>query len=117
MLPASSYPFVYAYPDTKAPSWIDAHVKAFEYFGGVTRVVIPDNTKTAVVKTDLFDPSLNKSYQEMAKYYRTSIIPARVAKPKDKAADENMVGRKKPKFNSITMLITKISFTASITPM
>lgn len=92
VLPASAYPFVYAYGDMKLPSWIDAHVRAYEYYGGVPKVTIPDNTKTAVTTPDRFDPVLNKSYNEMARFYRTTIIPARAAKPKDKAADENMVG-------------------------
>jgi transposase len=92
VLPASAYPFAYAYGDMKTPNWIDAHVRAFEYFGGVPKVTIPDNTKTAVIKSDLVDPVLNKSYNEMAKHYGTTLIPARAGKPKDKAADENMVG-------------------------
>lgn len=92
VLPASSYPFAYAYGDMKTPNWIDAHVRAYEYFGGVAKITIPDNTKTAVIKSDLVDPVLNKSYSEMATHYRTTIIPARAGKPKDKAADENMVG-------------------------
>ena len=92
VLPASSYPFAYAYADTKAANWIDAHVRAFDFFGGVPRITIPDNTKTAVIKSDLVDPILNKSYNEMAVHYRTTIVPARAGKPKDKAADENMVG-------------------------
>lgn len=92
VLPASAYPFVYAYENTKLSSWIDAHVRAFEYFGGVPKVTIPDNTKTAVVKTSLVDPVLNRSYYEMAKHYKTAVVPARARKPKDKAADENMVG-------------------------
>ena len=76
----------------KIPKWIDAHVRAYKYYGGVPKVTIPDNTKTAVIKPDLVDPVLNKSYYEMAMHYRTTIIPARAGKPKDKAADENMVG-------------------------
>jgi transposase len=92
VLPASNYPFVYAYQDMKIPSWIDAHVRAYEYFGGVPKITIPDNTKTAVVKADRFDPILNKSYAEMAAFYGTTILPARAIKPKDKAAGENMVG-------------------------
>lgn len=92
VLPASAYLFAYAYGDMKISSWIDAHVQAFEYFGGVPKVTIPDNTKTAVIKPDLVDPVLNKSYNEMARHYRTTLIPARAGKPKDKAADENMVG-------------------------
>ncbi|SEC10915.1 IS21 family transposase [Paenibacillus sp. GP183] len=92
VLPASAYPFVYAYEDQKTPNWIDAHVRTFEYFGGVPKVTIPDNTKTAVIKPDLVDPVLNKSYNEMARHYRTTLVPARAGRPKDKAADENMVG-------------------------
>jgi transposase len=92
VLPASAYPFAYAFEDTKISTWIDAHVMAYEYYGGVPKVTIPDNTKTAVIKADLVDPVLNKSYNEMAAHYHTTIIPARAGKPKDKAADENMVG-------------------------
>ena len=91
VLPASNYPFVYAYPDMKTPNWIDAHVRTYEYFGGVPRITISDNTKTAVIKPDLVDPVLNKSYHEMARHYRTTLIPARPYKPKDKASDENAV--------------------------
>ena len=65
------------------------HVRMYEYFGGVPRITIPDNTKTAVITPDLVDPVLNKSYNEMAQHYRTTLVPARAKKPKDKAADEN----------------------------
>ncbi len=92
VLPASAYPFVRAYEDTKLSNWIDAHVRAYEYFGGVPKVTIPDNTKTAVTTPDRVDPVLNKSYSDMARHYRSTLVPARAGKPKDKAADENMVG-------------------------
>jgi len=91
VLPASSYPFAYAYKDMKTPNWIDAHVKAYTYFKGVPKFTISDNTKTAVIKTDLVDPAINKSYSEMARHYGTTLIPARPYKPRDKGADENMV--------------------------
>jgi len=92
VLPASAYPFVYAYTNTKMYNWIDAHVRAFEYYNGVPKVTIPDNTKTAVLTPDIIDPVLNKGYYEMARHYGTTIIPARTYRPKDKAADENAVG-------------------------
>lgn len=92
VLPASSYPFAYAYADMKIANWIDAHVRAYEFFGGVPRITIPDNTKTAVIKADRIEPILNKSYRDMARHYHTTIIPARAGKPRDKGADENMVG-------------------------
>ena len=92
VLPASNYPFAHAYEDERLPNWIDAHVRAFEYYGGVSKVTISDNTKTAVITPDLVDPVLNRSYHEMARHYGTTLIPARPYKAKDKAADENMVG-------------------------
>ena len=91
VLPASNYPFAYAYGDEQLPSWIDAHVRAFEYYGGVPKITISDNTKTAVLTPDLVDPVLNRSYHEMARHYGTTLLPARAYKPKDKGADEGMV--------------------------
>ena len=83
VLPASSYPFAYAYSNMKLPSWIDAHIRAFEFYGGVPKITIPDNTKTAVKTPDLVDPLLNTSYNEMATHYGTTLVPARASKPKD----------------------------------
>jgi transposase len=92
VLPASAYPFARAYPNQKTPSWIDAHVRMFRYFGGTPRVLTPDCTKTAVTTPDLFDPVITKTYQEMAAYYDIAIIPARSRKPRDKNMVENTVG-------------------------
>jgi transposase len=92
VLPASNYPFVYAYSNMKTPNWIDAHVKMYSFFNGVPLFTISDNCKTAVVKSDRIDPVLNKSYHEMAQHYGTTLMPARAYRPKDKGADENMVG-------------------------
>ena len=92
VLPASSYPFVRAYPDQKTPSWIDAHVRMFKFFNGTPRVLTPDCTKTAVTTPDLFDPVITKTYQEMAAHYDIAIIPARPRKPSDKNYVENTVG-------------------------
>ncbi len=91
VLPASSYPFVRAYDDMTLKSWMDAHIRAFEFYGGTPKVLIPDNTKTAISKTDNYDPVCNQTYKEMASHYSIAIIPARPAKPKDKGADEGMV--------------------------
>jgi len=92
VLPASSYPFARAYPDQKTPCWIDAHVRMFKFFGGTPRILTPDCTKTAVTTTDLFDPIITKTYQEMAAHYDITIIPARPWKPRDKNFVENTVG-------------------------
>jgi len=92
VLPASAYPFARAYPDQKTPSWIDAHVRMFRFFGGMPRILTPDCTKTAVTTPDLFDPVITKTYQDMAAHYDITIIPARPRKPRDKNYIENTVG-------------------------
>ena len=81
-----------AYPNQKTPSWIDAHVRMFKFFGGTPRILTPDCTKTAVVSPDLFDPVITKTYKEMASHYDITIIPARPRKPSDKNYVENTVG-------------------------
>lgn len=64
----------------------------YNFFGGVSRILVPDNLKTGVISHKKYDdPVLNKVYQEMADYYSTTIIPARVRKPKDKAAVKGSV--------------------------
>jgi len=88
----SGYPYVEAFPDEESESWLTAHVHAFEYFGGVPRVVIPDNCKTAVTKPNYYDPMLNPAYLDLARHYGVAVVPARVKKPKDKSIVEGSVG-------------------------
>jgi len=63
----------------------------FEFFGGVTLRIVLDNLKSAVIKPDLYDPSINRSYREMAEHYHCFIDPCRVASPKDKGKVERDV--------------------------
>ena len=92
-LPFSMKTYVRACPNMKEDEWIRCHIEAYKYFDGVTRLLIPDNLKTGVISHKKHeDPVLNKAYQEMAEYYDTVILPARVRKPRDKAAVEGSVG-------------------------
>jgi len=91
-LPYSGYAYCEAFLTMKQDSWITAHVNAYNYFGGVTRILVPDNLKTGVIKNTVSELILNKSYQEMAEHYGTAVIPARVRSPKDKATVEGAVG-------------------------
>ena len=68
------------------------HIHAYEYFGGVTRVLVPDNLKTGVTSNTRYETQLNESYRELAEYYGTAIVPARVRKPQDKGLVERSVG-------------------------
>ena len=60
------------------------HQRAFEFFDGVSDLVIPDNLKSGVQKACRYEPDLNPTYQDLATHYGTAVIPARVRKPKDK---------------------------------
>lgn len=75
----------------KLENWLNCHINAFEYFGGVARLLIPVNCKTATTQNSKFDVVLNRSYQELAAHYSTAIVPARVRKPKDKSHAEATV--------------------------
>ncbi|WP_144462997.1 IS21 family transposase [Siminovitchia fortis] len=91
-LPCSQYAYVEAFLSMDTESWITAHIHAFQFYGGVTRIIVPDNLKTGVVKASRNEPTINRIYQEMAEHYNTTIIPARVRHPKDKASAEGTVG-------------------------
>jgi transposase len=88
VLGASNYTFACASWSQKQADWLHAHVKAFEFFGGVPELVVPDNLKSAVRKTHRYDPDINPSYQQLATHYQCAIVPARPYQPKDKAKAE-----------------------------
>lgn len=88
VLGGSSYTFAYAVPDQTIPSWIDAHIKSFNFFGGTSQILIPDNLKSAIKKTCRYEPDLNPVYRDLAQHYGVAVIPARVRKPKDKSKVE-----------------------------
>ena len=89
----SQYAYVEAFINEKQKAWITAHVHMYEYFGGVSKIVVHDNCKTAVVRSKgWYSQQLNAVYHEMAQHYNTAIIPARVRKPKDKPNAEGVVG-------------------------
>lgn len=69
-------------------SWIDCHILAFEFFGGVPSSIVLDNLKTGVVKADIYEPTLNRAYAELERYYGFVADPAKVGKPKHKGKVE-----------------------------
>jgi transposase len=92
VLPCSGYAYAEGFLSQNLESWINAHIHAYQFFGGVTRLLIPDNLKTGVEKADWYSPVINKTYHEMAEYYGTAVIPAGVRKPREKASVERAVG-------------------------
>jgi|HubBroStandDraft_3_1064219.scaffolds.fasta_scaffold13318_2 transposase len=87
----SSLSFAHASWTETLPDWIDAHVRAFAFFGGAPRLLVPDNPKVAVIKACFYDPQVNRTYGEMAAHYDTALLPARPRKPRDKAKVEAAV--------------------------
>ncbi len=96
-LRSSKYTYAELFADQSLESWIQGHIHAFEYYGGVPRVIVPDNLRTGVNQADRYEPVLNQVYQEMADFYGAAIIPARVKKPRDKNVAENSVGNLTPR--------------------
>lgn len=92
VLSFSQYTYAEAFLNEKQNAWITAHVHMLQFFGGVPRILVPDNCKTAVIHNrDWFTPEVNRTYHEMAEHYNTAIIPARVRKPDDKPNAEGGV--------------------------
>lgn len=91
VLGASGLIYAEAHESQALPNWIRAHVCMFEFFGGVPRIIRPDNLKSGVSKANFYEPDLNPTYHELAVHYGSAVIPTRVAKPKDKALGENAV--------------------------
>ena len=91
VLGCSNYTYVEATWTQTLPDWVASHVRAFEAFGGVTSVLVPDNLKAAVTTACRYEPTLNKTAEEFANHYGTVIIPARPKKPKDKSKVEGGV--------------------------
>ena len=88
VLGASSYTYAEATLSQSLPDWLQSHVRAFEYFGGVVEMLVPDNLRSAVSKACRYDPDLNPSYQQLAAHYAVAVMPARPYKPKDKSKVE-----------------------------
>ncbi len=91
VLGASLYTYVEASESQSLPHWIASHVHAFEYFGGVTALLVPDNLKSAVKVACYYEPTINPTYADLAAHYSTAILPTRPYHPKDKAPVENSV--------------------------
>lgn len=84
----SNYTFACASWTQNKQDWLNSHVKAFEFLGGVPEILVPDNLKSAVNKVHRYEPELNASYQQLAEHYGVAVIPARPYKPKDKSKAE-----------------------------
>ncbi|MEV5777895.1 IS21 family transposase [Streptomyces antimycoticus] len=84
VLPCSRHMFARPVIHLDQHAWTEAHVEAFQFFGGTPQRLVPDNLKTGVDEPDLYDPKINKAYAELATHYGALVDPARALQPKDK---------------------------------
>lgn len=85
---ASNFTYAEASLSQELPAWIGAHTRAFEYFGCVPHLLVPDNLKSGVQKACLYEPQINATYAEMTDHYGCAVLPARPRRPRDKAKAE-----------------------------
>jgi transposase len=90
-MPFTDYGFAIAVPSQKSEDFIHALTACFQTLGGVPKIIVSDNLKAAVTKTDPYEPQINRIMEDMANHYGCVVIPARPSKPKDKGLGENHV--------------------------
>ncbi|MBI1776885.1 MAG: IS21 family transposase [Proteobacteria bacterium] len=88
---ASNFTYAEASWTQGLADWLAAHVRAFEAIGGAPNLLVPDNTKVAVIRACRYEPQINRSYAELAAHYATAVLPARPRRPRDKAKVEAAV--------------------------
>lgn len=91
ILGASQYTYAEASPSQKKEDFVASVEKALHYFEGVPSAIVPDNLKSAVIKSDRFEPTINETLMDFAEHYQTTVLPARAYKPRDKSLVEGAV--------------------------
>jgi len=92
VLAYSKYAYAEAFLRQNQASWIAAHNHMYRFFGGATRILVPDNLRTGITVNSREETVVNRTYQEMAEHYDTAVLPARPKKPRDKPSAESGVG-------------------------
>jgi len=88
VLGASNYTYVEATHTQQSHDFIQSHMRAMTFFGGVPKLIVPDQLKSGVTTSCLYEPKIQRTYEEMARHYGTAVFPARPKKPKDKSKVE-----------------------------
>lgn len=85
VLGASNFTFAEATRTQRSRDWIESHVRALEFFGGVPQLIVPDQLRSAVSRPCWYEPGVQRTYEELAEHYGTTVLPARPGKSRDKA--------------------------------
>lgn len=88
VLGASNFTYAEVTRSQRGPDWIASHVRALEYFGGVPAALVPDQLKAGVTRACRYEPEVQRTYEDFAEQYGTTVVPARPKRPRDKAKVE-----------------------------
>lgn len=88
VLGASNYTYAEATRSQRGPDWIASHARALSFFGGVPRAIVCDQLKSGVSRSCRYEPEVQRTYEDLASHYGTTVLPARARKPRDKAKVE-----------------------------
>jgi len=91
VLGGSQLTYIEATESQQKEDFIACCENALYYYGGVPQAIVPDNLKSAVTKSDKYEPTINEAFEQFASHYSTTILPARAYKPKDKSLVEGAV--------------------------
>jgi transposase len=91
VLGASSFTYAEATRTQTVADWIGSHTRALESLGGVPSAIVPDQLKSGVTHACRYEPGIQRTYEEMATHYGTTVMPARPKSPRDKAKVEGGV--------------------------
>jgi transposase len=91
ILGSSQYTYAEATSSQVKEDFISSVENALHFFGGVPAAIVPDNLKSAVIKSNRYEPTLNETFYDFAEHYGTTILPARSYKPRDKSLVEGAV--------------------------
>jgi transposase len=88
VLGASNYTYAEATRTQSVPDFLGSVSRTLTFLGGVPCAIVPDQLKSAVIKACRYDPGVQRTTAELARYYDTTILPARPKSPRDKAKVE-----------------------------
>jgi transposase len=88
---ASQYTYMEAVMSQKKEDFISCIENALYFYNGVPKSIVPDNLKSAVTKTNPYEPQLNEAFADFADHYDTIVFPARIRKPRDKSLVEGVI--------------------------
>lgn len=91
VLPFSGKLFCTAVHSQKSDDFATAINRMLTYYGGVPRTILCDNLRTAVVKSNPYEPVFTDLCIQLSEHYQTTFSATRPREPRDKAMVEKGV--------------------------